>query len=89
MELNELEYVKGEVWANIWRKGWIARIDPNSGKLLGRIDLNKLAEEEEDAFGKADVLNGIAYDEATDRLFITGKRWKHLFEIKVVPKPQV
>jgi glutamine cyclotransferase len=87
MELNELEYVKGEVWANIWRKGWIARIDPNSGKLLGRIDLNKLSEEEEDAFGKADVLNGIAYDPAADRLFITGKRWKHLFEIKVVPKP--
>ena len=87
MELNELEYVKGEVWANIWRKGWIARIDPSSGKLLGRIDLNKLAEEEEDAYGKAEVLNGIAYDQPTDRLFITGKRWKHLFEIKVVPKP--
>lgn len=85
--LNELEYVKGELWANVWQKEWIARIDPNSGKLLGRIDMEKLAEEEYDAYGKADVLNGIAYDEATDRLFITGKRWKHLFEIKVVPKP--
>lgn len=87
MDLNELEYVKGELWANVWQKDWIARIDPNSGKLLGRIDLNKLAEEEEDASPKAEVLNGIAYDAAADRLFVTGKRWKHLLEIKVVPKP--
>jgi glutaminyl-peptide cyclotransferase len=87
LELNELEYVKGEIWANIWQKGWIIRIDPASGKLLGRIDLNRLAEEQMNASPIADVLNGIAYDAASDRIFITGKRWKQVFEIKVVPQP--
>lgn len=86
MELNELEYVKGEIWANIWQKGWIVRIDPASGKLLGRIDLNVLTDEQRDASPNADVLNGIAYDAATDRIFVTGKQWNKLFEIKVVPK---
>lgn len=85
LELNELEYIKGEIWANVWQKGWIIRIDPATGKLLGRIDLNKLVEEQQAASPTADVLNGIAYDAATDRIFITGKQWKQLFEIKVVP----
>lgn len=87
MKLNELEYVKGEIWANIWEKGWIIRVDPQSGKLLGRIDVNKLADDQQDAArdGGA-VLNGIAYDAATDRIFITGKLWRHLYEIKVVPR---
>jgi glutaminyl-peptide cyclotransferase len=84
MELNELEYVKGEIWANVWQKSWIVRIDPTSGKLLGRIDLTKLAEEQMNASFN-NVLNGIAYDAATDRIFVTGKLWKQLFEIKVVP----
>jgi glutamine cyclotransferase len=68
IELNELEYVKGEIWANIWQTGWIVRIDPANGKLLGRIDMNKLADEEQDQNKQADVLNGIAYDAAGDRL---------------------
>lgn len=88
LELNELEYIKGEIWANIWQKGWIIRIDPATGKLLGRIDLNRLADEQMNASPNADVLNGIAYDAASDRIFITGKRWKQLFEIKVVPQPE-
>ena len=83
MKLNELEWVKGEIWANVWETGWIVRIDPKTGKLLGRIDLNTLADKEMDADVRADVLNGIAYDAATDRIFVTGKKWKHLFEIKV------
>lgn len=86
MKLNELEYVNGEIWANVWETGWIVRIDPGTGKLLGRIDLNKLAQDEMDSSDYADVLNGIAYDSAGDRIFVTGKNWKRLFEIKVKPK---
>jgi len=86
MELNELEFVKGEIWANVWQTGWIMRIDPATGKLLGRIDLNTLADDEMKNNEDADVLNGIAYDAADDRLFVTGKKWKRLFEIKVNPK---
>ncbi len=86
MKLNELEYVKGEIWANVWETGWIVRIDPASGNLLGRIDLNKLVDQELDASQTADVLNGIAYDEASDRLFVTGKLWPRLFEIKIKPQ---
>lgn len=86
MNINELEYIKGEIWANIWQEGEIVRIDPTTGKLLGIIDLEKLADEQMDKDENADVLNGIAYDEATERIFITGKKWGKLFEIKVVPK---
>ena len=86
MEINELEYIKGEIWANIWGEGEIVRIDPATGKLLGVIDLEKLADEQMKGDRNADVLNGIAYDESADRIFITGKKWRNLFEIKVVPK---
>ena len=86
MQLNELEFVKGEIWANVWQSGWILRIDPADGKLLGRIDMNSLVDDEQDKNRKADVLNGIAYDEATDRIFVTGKNWKRLFEIKLKPR---
>ena len=86
MELNELEFVKGEIWANIWQTGWIIRIDPATGKLLGRIDMNKLADDEQKQNKQADVLNGIAYDAGGDRLFVTGKLWQRLFEIKVNPR---
>jgi glutaminyl-peptide cyclotransferase len=85
-QINELEMVKGEIWANVWQTGWIVRIDPATGKLLGRIDLNTLADDEQRKNRKADVLNGIAYDEATDRIFVTGKLWGSLFEIRVKPK---
>ncbi len=86
MEINELEFIKGEIWANVWQKGWIVRIDPASGKLLGRIDLNALADEERKKSKNSDVLNGIAHDPATDRIFITGKNWPRLYEIKVNAK---
>ena len=84
MDINELEYIKGEIWANIWQEGWIIRIDPATGKLLGRIDLRKFADDYMEKSDKFDVLNGIAYDAADDRIFITGKLWKNVFEIKVV-----
>jgi glutamine cyclotransferase len=82
--LNELEYVKGEIFANIWMGRRIARIDPKSGRVKGWIDLTPLALE--NANGDPDaVLNGIAYDSKRDRLFVTGKNWAKLFEIKIVP----
>ena len=86
MQLNELEFVKGEIWANIWQSGWVVRIDPATGRLVGRIDLNRLADDEQKTNKNADVLNGIAYDPAGDRLFVTGKLWRRLFEIKVNPR---
>ncbi len=82
--LNELEWVKGEIFANIWQSNRIARIDPKTGKVAGWIDLTGLLNAEE-AKG-ADVLNGIAYDPAGDRLFVTGKLWPKVFEIRLVRK---
>ena len=83
--LNELEWVKGEIFANIWMGRRIARIDPKSGRVKGWIDLSQLALE--NANGDPDaVLNGIAYDSKGDRLFVTGKNWAKLFEIDIVPQ---
>jgi len=84
--LNELEWVEGEVWANVWQTNFIARIDPGSGEVVGWIDLNGLLDPA--AAAGADVLNGIAYDPATKRVFVTGKLWPALFEIRLTgPKP--
>lgn len=82
--LNELEYVKGEIFANVWMTDFVARIDPASGRVTGWIDLAHLLTERERA--ATDVMNGIAYDAAGDRLFVTGKWWPKLFEIKLVRK---
>jgi glutamine cyclotransferase len=84
-KLNELEYIHGEIYANIWYQDKIARISPATGKVLGWIDLAGLLSPAEHTNPDA-VLNGIAYDAAHDRLFVTGKLWPKLFEIKVVPK---
>lgn len=82
--LNELEYVKGEIFANIWQTDYIARIDPATGRVNGWVDLGGLLSARERA--TVDVLNGIAYDAGGDRLFVTGKWWPRLFEIKIVKK---
>lgn len=100
--LNELEYVKGEIWANIWhseekqtattqgvlpnieKPNYIARINPETGKVVGWIDLANISPDDYD--GGENTLNGIAYDEASDRIFVTGKNWKNLFEIKLKQK---
>ena len=82
--LNELEYINGEIYANIWRSDMIARIDPTSGEVLGWIDLAGLLGD--DATGSEDVLNGIAYDSEGDQLFVTGKLWPKLYEIVLVPE---
>ena len=84
-QLNELEYVKGEIYANIWHKDQIVRIDPQTGAVLGWIDLKGLLPSGQVSDEEA-VLNGIAYDEAGDRLFITGKLWPKLFEIRLKKK---
>jgi glutamine cyclotransferase len=86
IHLNELEYVKGEIFANIWTTEFVARIDPATGNVLGAIDFHGLLSLEERR--DTDVLNGIAYDAAGDRLFITGKLWPRLFEIRLKPKAQ-
>jgi glutamine cyclotransferase len=83
-ELNELEYVKGEILANIWQTERVARIDPKTGNVTGWIELGGLLTARERA--GTDVLNGIAYDAARDRLFVTGKLWPKLFEIKLISR---
>ncbi|HEY2750488.1 glutaminyl-peptide cyclotransferase [Phenylobacterium sp.] len=82
--LNELEWVKGEILANIWQTNQIARIDPETGAVKAWIDLSSLPEAQRPA-GQDAVLNGIAYDREHDRLFVTGKNWPHLYEIRLTP----
>ncbi len=84
-QLNELEYVHGEIYANVWHTDRIARISPVTGKVLGWIDLTGLLPESQRLSAEA-VLNGIAYDAVNDRLFVTGKLWPKIFEIKVIPE---
>jgi glutaminyl-peptide cyclotransferase len=84
--LNELEWVKGEIYANVWLTKNIVRIDPSNGKVVGVINLAGLGPDPRDMTDPAnDVLNGIAYDAAHDRLFVTGKRWPLIYEIKLTP----
>jgi len=82
-DLNELEWVNGEIYANVWQTDFVARISPTSGRVLGWIDLSGLLSPAEER-SRVDVLNGIAYDSARNRLFVTGKLWPKLFEIQVV-----
>ena len=84
--LNELEYVRGEILANIWQTDRIARVAPGTGDVIGWIDLAGLLSQA-DRQQPVDVLNGIAYDAAHDRLFVTGKLWPKLFEIVLLPRP--
>jgi glutaminyl-peptide cyclotransferase len=88
--LNELEWVHGQIYANVWLSQHIARIDPTSGKVVGWIDLSGLGPRPEDTPDPDnDVLNGIAYDATRDRLFVTGKRWPHVYEIRLTgPGPE-
>jgi len=86
--LNELEYIHGEVWANVWQTPNIARINPKTGDVIAWIDFTNFVPEqfkqEHSGRGGDNVLNGIAFDKATDRLFITGKNWPILYEIQIV-----
>jgi glutamine cyclotransferase len=80
--LNELEYIRGEVWANIWQTDRLARINPKTGDVVAWVDLTGLLPRTE-VLEQGAVLNGIAYDAAGDRVFVTGKLWPKLFEIRV------
>jgi glutamine cyclotransferase len=82
--LNELEFIEGEIWANVYQSDYIVRIDPASGNVTGWIDLRGLLSREERT-GGVDVLNGIAWDAANRRLFVTGKRWPYLLQVSVRP----
>jgi len=84
MNLNELEWVDGEIYANIWGTTRIARINPDDGRVVGWIELSGLEKESGADPNSDSVLNGIAYDAKTRRLFVTGKRWPKLFEIRLV-----
>jgi len=81
--INELEYIQGEIYANIWQTERIARIDPLTGQVIGWIDLKGILSPEDDS-ETVDVLNGIAYDLKNSRLFVTGKFWPKLFKIELV-----
>jgi glutamine cyclotransferase len=81
VNLNELEYIKGEIFANIWHSARIARIDARSGQVLAWIDLTSIVSKEQHS--DEAVLNGIAYDKIGDRLLVTGKNWSKVFEIKL------
>lgn len=82
--LNELEFIQGEIWANIWYSDRIARINPQTGEVVGWIDLSALYPLKQRP-SKEDVLNGIAYDAQQQRIFVTGKHWPKLYEIELVP----
>jgi len=84
--LNELEYIQGDIYANVWQTDWVARIAPQTGLVIGWIDLRGLLTAE-DRSEPVDVLNGIAYDAEADRLFVTGKLWPKLFEIELISPP--
>jgi glutamine cyclotransferase len=84
-QLNELEFIKGEIYANVWHSERIARISPKDGHVIAWIDMSGLLPENEKIDSES-VLNGIAYDAQHDRIFVTGKQWPTVFEIKVVPR---
>jgi glutaminyl-peptide cyclotransferase len=88
VNLNELEYINGEIWANVWMTDRIARIDPGSGRVIAWIDLTGLLPPEARPADTGAVLNGIAYDRDKQRVFVTGKLWPKLFEIRIKEKQE-
>jgi glutamine cyclotransferase len=84
--LNELEYIKGDIYANVWPTSRIAIISPENGQLRGEIDLTGILQESQTGGQNLDVLNGIAYDAESDRIFVTGKLWPRLYEIRLLGK---
>ena len=82
--LNELEYIHGYIYANIWMNNSIIKIDTLSGKVVGKLDLSPVTYDAKNKNPKADVLNGIAYDSAADKIYVTGKMWSDIYEISFV-----
>jgi len=85
--INELEYIKGQIYGNIWQTDYIAIIDPEQGNVTGWINLEGI-QNQLDYTPSIDVLNGIAYDKTSDKIYVTGKRWPNLFEIELVRSEQ-
>jgi glutamine cyclotransferase len=85
-QLNELEVVEGEIYANIWHTNTIARIDPATGRITGWIDFSKLYPDAGKGYNSENVMNGIAYDAEKKRLFVTGKLWPKIYEVKITPR---
>ena len=81
-DLNELEFIDGEIWANVWQTDWILRIDPSTGQVTSFLDLKGILAPS-DKTGSENVLNGIAYDAEHKRIFVTGKLWPRIFEIRI------
>jgi glutaminyl-peptide cyclotransferase len=81
--INELEYINGYIYANQWETAYILKIDPATGKIVGRLDLEPLQKEASALRPGADVLNGIAFDSANNKILVTGKRWPYVYEIKI------
>lgn len=81
MNLNELEYIKGFIYANVWETNYIVKIDPSNGKVLGKLDLTSLTLEAKNKNTRIDALNGIAYDAVTDKIYVTGKFWPNIYQI--------
>src|SRR5262249_62282466 len=88
-DVNEMEWVKGRIYANVWHTDVMIMIDPTSDEITGVVNLAGLLGPTQGQRGTEDVLNGIAYDAKHDRLFVTGKNWPKLFEIRVLPAGQL
>lgn len=82
IHLNELEYIRGFIYANIWLTNYIVKIDPASGKVIGKLDLSSLDYEAKNKNPKAEVLNGIAFDSTNDKIYVTGKLWPNIYQIQ-------
>jgi glutamine cyclotransferase len=81
--LNELEYIKGYIFANIWTTNTIVKIDPTNGKVVGKLDLSSLAYEAKNIYLGSLEMNGIAYDSIANRIFVTGKLWPKIYELQI------
>ncbi len=84
LNLNELEYIKGFIYANLWTTSMIVKVNPTDGKVVGKLDLNSLANDAKKVFSSSLEMNGIAYDSIADRVFVTGKFWPKIYEIGLV-----
>ena len=82
IHLNELEYIRGFIYANIWMTNYIVKIDPANGKVVGKLDLSSLDYEAKNKNSKAEVLNGIAFDSTNDKIYVTGKLWANVYQIQ-------
>jgi len=81
-QLNELEFINGFIYANVWTTNYIVKIDPNNGKVVGKLDLSPIGEEIRNRYPETGVMNGIAYNSISDKIYITGKLWPFIYEIE-------